>query len=46
LVALEASVERLSCWLMAADEATAPRLLARLEAVDVEIELLNEALAG
>jgi NADPH-dependent ferric siderophore reductase len=46
LVALEASVERLSCWLMAADETTAPRLLNRLETIDLEIELLNEALAG
>jgi hypothetical protein len=44
LAQLEASADRLSRLLMSADAETAPRLLRRLENIDLELELLREAL--
>ncbi len=41
---LEAIADSLSCLLMAADAESAQRLLVRLEAIDLELELLREAL--
>jgi hypothetical protein len=45
LAQLEATLDRLSCWLVAADPADATKLCGRLEAIDIEVDLLREALA-
>jgi hypothetical protein len=41
---LEAIADSLSCLLMGSDAQTAPRLLRRLEVIDLEMDLLREAL--
>jgi hypothetical protein len=44
LAQLEAIADSLSCLLMGADAEAAPRLLVRLDAIDLEVDLLREAL--
>jgi hypothetical protein len=46
LAQLDASTDRLSCLLMVADADEAARLCHRLEAIDIEMDLLREALGA
>jgi len=46
LAQLEASVDRLSRLLMGADADEAARLCHRLDAIDIEMDLLREALGA
>jgi hypothetical protein len=46
LAQLDASTDRLSCLLMAADADEAAWLCRSLEAIDIEMDLLREALGA